>query len=72
MKINWPNVFALVLAVLSGVMLLNHRSAVGAVLSTVAAIGPGHSSEEKTLGLLTLGICCVCLVAIIRLLAHRK
>ena len=71
MKINWPNVVALLLAVTLTVVLIRNRKELAALLGTVTAIGPGHSTDEMTLGLITLGIIGVCLVAIVKILNRR-
>ncbi|MBI3852688.1 MAG: hypothetical protein HY298_20735 [Verrucomicrobia bacterium] len=72
MKINWNNVFAACLGLAAIVLFLRHRHEVSAFLATVKRIGPGHSPEDMTLGLIVIGICGAVLVAIVRLLTQNR
>lgn len=67
MEIKWPNVVAFALAILSIVLAVWHRQALRAAVTGIGHIGPGHSMEDKTLGLWVLGVILVSLVAIVRL-----
>ncbi len=55
------------IAVVAAVLALRHRGDVQAALSTVSAIGPGHTPDEQIRGLCVLGVILVTLVVIIRL-----
>lgn len=72
MRVQWPNVFVLLLAVFALVLLVSNRFELTSILATVRDIGPGHTPEEQTLGLMTLGLALVSLVAIVRLLTARR
>jgi hypothetical protein len=72
MKIHWHNVIALALAVTATVLFLKHREAIAGFVGTVQHIGPGHDSDEMTLGLIALGIICVSIVAVIKILTRNK
>lgn len=72
MKINWNNVFAAFLGLAAIVFFLRYRHAALEFLSTAKRIGPGHSPEDLTLGLLVIGICGAVLVAIVRLLINNR
>ncbi len=69
--IKWNNILALALAILVVVLLIRHGPALAVALASMQAIGPGNSAEDKTLGLITLGIVGVCLVAIVRLVVRN-
>ena len=71
MKILWHRVFAFVLAVVALGFALRHRHALARLLETPQYIGPGHSPDEMTLGLITLGLLGVTLVAVVRLLTRK-
>ncbi len=72
MRIHWPNVFVLFLAVVAAVVVLRHGTALATFLGSVPDIGPGHSTDERTLGLIAFGIAAVCLVAILKILTNSR
>lgn len=71
MIIKWHNILALVLAIFAIHLLFTNSSPIKSVLSTMGSIGPGHTSEELTMGLICLGLVLVSLVAIVRLLTRN-
>lgn len=71
MRIHWHNVVIVFLAGTVLVLLVRGCSPLSAVVNDVPHIGPGHSWEEKTVGLIVLGFIGLCLVAIVRLLTHN-
>ena len=70
--IKWNNIAVLVFALVVVILLLGHGPRIGLALASMKAIGPGGSTEDKTLGLITLGLVGVCLVAIVRLLTNHN
>ena len=70
--IKWNNVAAAGFCLLALILLLQHGPAMGLALASMKALGPGSSTEDKTLGLITLGVVGVSLVAIVRLLASNN
>ena len=72
MEIKWSNVVAIGLAFFAIVLLVKFGSQVGAVLGNLSAIGPGHTLEEKTLGLGVLGLILVALVAVVRIACRNN
>lgn len=70
--IKWSNVAAFALVVLALALVLSHLPEIKAVLDSVGHIGPGHTLEEKTLGLGVLGVCLVALVAAVRIICNRE
>ena len=72
MKINWNNIIAVIWGVVALAFLLRYREHASVVLSTAKRIGPGHSPEDMTLGLIVIGFCAASLVAIVRILTNNK
>jgi hypothetical protein len=72
MKILWHRVFAATLGLVVLVVVVMNMSELGLALRSTTRIGPDGSPSERTLGLLSLGIITVAMVAIVRLLTHRK
>jgi len=72
MNLRWRNIAILILALFLGFVLLRHGRVVGAVVGHIEHIGPGHDSDEQTLGLLALGIIGVTVVAVFRLLTNHR
>ncbi len=72
MNIRWNNIAILLLTILIAFLLLRYGGLIGNVVNHIERIGPGHSTDEQTLGLLALGLIGVALVAIIRLLTNSR
>ena len=72
MEIKWPNVAALGLVVLSVVLAVRNHRQLGAAIGSISQIGPGHTPEDKTLGLCVLGVILVSLVAVVRLVLNAN
>jgi len=72
MNINWRNIGILIFALVIAFLLLRHGNAVSEIVGHPERIGPGHSAEEQTVGLLALGFIGVSMVAIVRLLTHSR
>jgi hypothetical protein len=71
MIIKHQNIGILIISLTLGYLLLRHGTAVSSVLDDMQRIGPGHSADEKTVGLLALGFIGVSVVAIVRLLTSQ-
>lgn len=72
MKPKLHNIFILLFTLLAGFLLLRHGHAISEVMDHLERIGPGHSNDEKTVGLLALGFIGVTLVAIVKLLTQNR
>ncbi len=72
MQMKWSNVVAFGFVILALVLLVTHLQEITAALDAIGQIGPGHTLEEKTLGLGVLGVCLVALVAAVRIICHRE
>lgn len=71
MRILWTNVFAIVLGVFGIVILVKNRIEITGFLGTMKDIGPGHSPEEQTVGLIAIGLVLVTIVALVKILTHN-
>ncbi len=72
MSVRWDRVFAFVLFLTAMVLGVRYRHAITGFLSNIERIGPGHSPDEQTLGLIACGFLLVCLVATVRILTRDK
>lgn len=72
MNIHWRNIGILIFSIIIAFLLLRHGHAVSGVADDLGRIGPGHSADEKTVGLLALGFIGVSLVAIVKLLTQSS
>ena len=62
MKINSNIIVAAILGGVTLVFLLRYQTQAAAFLATVKHIGPGNSPEDKTLGLIVIGLREQCLL----------
>lgn len=71
MQIKWRNVFALALLVTAIVVAIKSARQIAAALSALGEIGPGHSPEDKMVGLIVLGLLGAIIVALARILSRN-
>ena len=72
MEIRWNNIFALILFIIAGVLLVKFLPAITSALATMKNIGPDHTADEKTVGLIALGFVGALLVAVVKILTNRN
>lgn len=72
MQIRWNNIIALILLVISAVLAVRFLPAMMSFLSTMKDIGPGHTTDDKTIGLIAFGLVGITLVAVVRILTTRN
>jgi len=72
MRIHWPNIYALILIIVACVMAIRHWTAIGIFLGGIAHIGPGHSGDERIMGLIAFGIVAVLFVAVLRIHSRNR
>jgi len=72
MTIHWNRIIALVLAVFVMLIFMSHSGTVRKTVASIEGIGPGHSPDEQTFGLLILGLLCVTVVALVKIATQRK
>jgi uncharacterized membrane protein YqhA len=71
MRIFSHNRIALILLVVAFALLARCWPEIASVLANIRNIGLGHTANEKTLGLIALGMVDACLVAIVKILSRR-
>lgn len=72
MRIHWPNIYALILTIVAGIVAIRHQAAIGTFLGCIAHIGPGRSDDERTMGLIAFGVVAVLFVAVLRILSRNR
>lgn len=72
MRINAKNLAVALMAITVSIVFVRNRHEAIAFVSTAERIGPGNTPQDMTCGLLTIGICGVTLVAIVRLLSQNR
>ena len=72
MEIKWNNLIAFVLGLAALFLLLKVPVQIGAFLGAVRNVGPGHSFEEQTVGLVACGLIFVTLLGLIRILGQNN
>lgn len=72
MEIRWANIFALILLVIAGVLLIKNANEISGFLMAMKDIGPGHTTEEKTIGLVAFALVGVLIIAMVKILAQHS
>ena len=72
MRINGNNLIALILAIFGLVLLTKNLEPIRAFLGSMNDIGPGHTADEKTAGLIALGLVGICIVAVVKILTQNR
>ena len=67
MVIRWKNIIALLLSIVVIVLLICNPTLLDVAVVNLRGLGPGHSAEDRVMGLLTLGLIGVMIVAIVRI-----
>ena len=72
MRIVWPNVFVVLFGIFALVLALKAPRSLAVALSAVRHIGSGGTAEERTLGLVVVGLICVTIVAVVKIVIEGK
>ena len=72
MKVHWQNLIVLILAVTVVVLSVRGCTPLNAALADTTHIGPGHTIEQKTIGLMVVGFIGLIIVAIVKILTHDR
>jgi hypothetical protein len=72
MRPRWPRIFGLVFVIAASVLLTRFRRQIVAFTAAIGDIGPGHAPDDKFLGILAVGLICVTIVAVVKLLTHNQ
>jgi uncharacterized membrane protein YqhA len=70
MRILWHNTVTFLLLIVAFVLLYKCWPEITATLATMKNIGPGHTTEEKTIGLLALGLVAAFLLGVVKILTQ--
>lgn len=71
MQIKWTNLIALCLVIFCAFLLMQNGTSVAAVLGSIRGIAPGHSAEDRVVGLVVLGVVFATLVMLARILTQK-
>lgn len=72
MEIRWANIFALILLIVSAVLFFKNGEEIVGFVMSMRNIGPGHTPEEQTIGLIALGLIGVIIVAVVKILTQNN
>lgn len=72
MRIHWHNIIALILVIIAIVLFFKCWPEMTDTLATMKHLGPGHTVEDKTFGLLALGLIGAILVAVVKILTSGR
>ena len=70
MQINWTGIICLALAILLIVVVVHAYDKISAFLGTMAQIGPGHTSDEKVIGLIAFSLVVLTIVGLVKILSQ--
>lgn len=71
MKIRWSTPAVIVFGVVALMLFAQCKQAIAAFVSKIGRIGPNHTADEQTLGLIALGLIGTCIVAIVRIVTRN-
>lgn len=71
MKILWARVITALIALFVLLILIVYRGPIAAFLGSMGEIGPGHTTEEKTVGLIAFGLVLVGILAVVKIVSQR-
>ena len=72
MQILWHNIVALMLVIIAVILLITHWHEIGVFVAGMGQIGPGSTTEQKTYGLIALGLVGVIIVALAKILSSHN
>lgn len=72
MEIKWGNLIAFAMLLAAIVIAVSMGDRIVAFLHSMTDIGPGHTDEEKTMGLIAFGLVGVLIVAVVRILVSGR
>jgi len=70
MTTRWNNIIALILFVIALVLGVRFLPAIVGFLGSMNDIGPGHTTDEKTMGMMAFGLVAILLVAVVKVLTQ--
>ena len=70
MQIHWNNIIAFILLVVTLILFGKNWPAVHRALTSITHIGPYHSTDDKVVGVVVLGLICLLIAALVKILTH--
>ena len=67
MRVKWDRILGLVLVIVAVVLFVGNRHEIIGFLATMKQIGPGHTPEELTIGLVSFGLIVISILAAVRI-----
>ena len=68
--INWTGIICLALLVFVVVIIARSHGEIAAFLGTMGRIGPGHTTDDKVIGLIAFGLIVVTIVGLVAVLSR--
>lgn len=72
MEVNWTGIICLVLAIVAVVIIAKAHGHIGAFLAAMGRIGPGHTTDDKVIGVIAFGLVALLIVAIVKILVSQR
>lgn len=72
MKIQWQNIITVSVIIAALILWARHGNQITAFLANIKNIGPGHTSDEQTQGIIGLAFLCATFIAGFRILMNNK
>jgi hypothetical protein len=70
MEIKWSNVVAFALGLTALIILVRMHREIAEFVSFMGCIGPGHNPQEQATGLVAVGMICVVIVAVVKIVLN--
>lgn len=72
MEVKWRNVIALALTLAALTVILKAPGEMGAFLAGMQKVGPDHTPQEQTMGLLAYGLVLLAVVAVVKIVTQNN
>lgn len=72
MRVRWHNVCILMLAVVVALMAARPQTPIGIFLRSMDHLGPGHSADQRALGLIAWLLVVILFAVVLRALLNRR
>lgn len=72
MEVKWRNVIALALALFAIAVIVKAPGEMGAFLASMQNVGPDHTPQEQTMGLLAYGLVLIAIVAVVKIVIQNN
>jgi uncharacterized membrane protein YidH (DUF202 family) len=72
MEIKWRNLIALALTLIALAVIVKAPGEMGAFLASMQNVGPDHTPQEQTMGLLAYGLVLLAVVAVVKIVTQNN